>query len=90
MQSQQLRALSAAAAAVTGGQGTPLPVSTAPVTPPTSGRSTVLATPLPLSLSNPSKPASGGVKREGEGPSGGAGSGKRTKTTRRSYISDQK
>ena len=72
---QQLRALSAAAAAVTGGQGPPLPHTTTPLTPPTSSRSTVLATPLPLSLSG------GIVKREGD--RGGAGSYKRPKISRR-------
>ncbi len=75
---QQLRALSAAAAAVTGGQGPPIPNTTAPMTPPTSGRSTVLATPLPLSLSSSS---GGSVKREGERV--GAGSYKRPKISRR-------
>ena len=86
MQSQQLRALSAAAAAVTGGQTTPLPVSSPRVTPPSSGRSTVLATPLPLSLSG----KSAGIKRDGDhGGGGGTGTVKRTKITRRSYNTNE-
>lgn len=60
---QQLTRALTAVAAATGG-GSTLPVTT---TSASSGRSTVLATPLPLSF-NPSKsPVSAGVKRSESG-----------------------